>query len=1258
MVLGVLVRSIKSQLLAVLCCLTGNLISNPVSAEYTAVKTQSELLEYSIPQLPLGDALREYAKQSDLGIIFPPNLVEKLESTALIGVFSERESLKLILSKTPLDFVFINDHTVVIRPLPSSAARLANSKSTLNAADIGTVSDVTPADGTDKLPVLKEILRGRVINAYSGRPLTGVSVDAPDIGVQTTSDTRGLITLENVPIGDIRLILRYSDQQEEEHFISLDESANSIIEIKFGYTAIEEIVVTGQRGSIINSIQAKRNSEAISDILSADQADRFPDQNIAEALARIPGVSFQRQNDTGDGQFISIRGLDAGLNTVLFDGLRAGSADGGGGRRTPLDIITGDNISSIKISKSLLPEDPSEGVGGIVDIRSNGPLERSDGLSLSVEGRQNSFDPSTGYRVSGRWNKKFSDRFGINLSVSYRERFFNNINIDPTTDPSLVAPLLLTGQDGTNAVFLDVDDLVLVPAGIIPNDAFTLSQINYTFADIARENLNINGAIDWKVSDTTTITFGGRFSREDQVTTESQLEFDTDVTDGFFVPGQASLIEADALLGTLFPGGIQGLSASEIQAGLSGVTAFLDDQEATFEGELEDEIETQARIFLHGETSLENWDFTYVAAYTRAYEDNPVLSIDFTQELSDLPLVPDGSDETENALGFAPFNFSSINFPAPNPQDIAVFQQLLNPFCTLQDGASCGQIVDFDEELEDSIENERFAVRFDATRYLNSDIFEYVKFGVQWERSDVTDVLIDLANDENELGLSGAFNPNNGGAGTVNDFGGIFQGDVASFDDIGNPFAAIGFNGIPLANRAALDALRQTFRASFTGAGQNPDIFQTLEAEESFYSAYLQTKATVGKLDIIAGARVEYYDANFLAPFKANFDVEVDENIGNGQQIAQSDSTQIARSADNFEILPRLALNYNISNNTKLRFGFSTALVRPEFSSLAADVESDINLELADGVAFADATIDDVQDFSIELFTGNPNLQNSYAYNFDLSFEHYFNDENAVSVAVFYKTIDNFIFQSPGIDRGVFESLIAGQPADVETILASTPLTTDGEAFLSQLDGLDALLAIADESDININQPQNGGTADVYGVELGLFHTFSYLPGFLTNFGFIGNLTLQDTDIEINLGTQGPDDALVVIGDAQEGAQSIQSFRFFNSPNFIGNAALYYDGGNFEGTLAYRFSGSQFEAVENTGLSQFQRGRGFLDLDLEYRLPDSLGFGRTRLYFSVNDLTDGGQRFSVSETIGSPSGINNLSTFNGRTFIFGARTRF
>ena len=94
------------------------------------------------------------------------------------------------------------------------------------------------------------------------------------------------------------------------------------------------ILVTGRLLDAELSIEAKRDADQIVDVLSADQASQLPDQNVAESLSRIAGVSMIRNNESGDGEYISIRGLDSALSNIQFDGVNTGQV-GGARRYTP-----------------------------------------------------------------------------------------------------------------------------------------------------------------------------------------------------------------------------------------------------------------------------------------------------------------------------------------------------------------------------------------------------------------------------------------------------------------------------------------------------------------------------------------------------------------------------------------------------------------------------------------------------------------------------------------------------------------------------------------------------------------------------------------------------------------------------------------------------------------------------------------------------------------------------------------------------------
>ena len=58
--------------------------------------------------------------------------------------------------------------------------------------------------------------------------------------------------------------------------------------------ASNEIVVTGFRQSLQAALNVKRDSVAAVDAIVAEDIAKFPDQNLAESLQRIPGISIQQ----------------------------------------------------------------------------------------------------------------------------------------------------------------------------------------------------------------------------------------------------------------------------------------------------------------------------------------------------------------------------------------------------------------------------------------------------------------------------------------------------------------------------------------------------------------------------------------------------------------------------------------------------------------------------------------------------------------------------------------------------------------------------------------------------------------------------------------------------------------------------------------------------------------------------------------------------------------------------------------------------
>ena len=65
-------------------------------------------------------------------------------------------------------------------------------------------------------------------------------------------------------------------------------------------TDLDQVTVTGYRYSIEQSLEQKRNANAVVEVITAEDVSKFPDKNVADALQRVPGVIITR--DGGEGK--------------------------------------------------------------------------------------------------------------------------------------------------------------------------------------------------------------------------------------------------------------------------------------------------------------------------------------------------------------------------------------------------------------------------------------------------------------------------------------------------------------------------------------------------------------------------------------------------------------------------------------------------------------------------------------------------------------------------------------------------------------------------------------------------------------------------------------------------------------------------------------------------------------------------------------------------------------------------------------------
>jgi TonB-dependent receptor len=186
----------------------------------------------------------------------------------------------------------------------------------------------------------------------------------------------------------------------------------------------EVIVVTGYAASLRRAIAHKRNLDVISDGISAEDIGKFPEQNIAESLQRVTGVQITR--DLGEGQFLSVRGLDPKFTDTLYNGRQLPS--GSGTRAFDFQVLTANFASQIDVYKSPSADMPESGLAATVNIQSTDPLSiKQRRFAVTAEGVYDQQARGIRPHVSALYmDKFFDDRLGWSVSVDVNQRNLND----------------------------------------------------------------------------------------------------------------------------------------------------------------------------------------------------------------------------------------------------------------------------------------------------------------------------------------------------------------------------------------------------------------------------------------------------------------------------------------------------------------------------------------------------------------------------------------------------------------------------------------------------------------------------------------------------------------------------------------------------------------------------------------------------------------------------------------------------------------
>ncbi|MCL9998098.1 MAG: TonB-dependent receptor [Erythrobacter sp.] len=182
-----------------------------------------------------------------------------------------------------------------------------------------------------------------------------------------------------------------------------------------------EIIVTGSiRGSLENATETKRQAVNLVDVATADSVGRFPDENVAAALARLPGVAVQL--DQGQARYIQVRGAPNRWTSVSIDGLpQTGTDEGGGERAFRFDAVPAVLLQQLVVNKTLTPDITAEAITALVDLQTFSPIDDGKaGFGITGDAGYGLMSLGEGQQRSGSLRVSWTnDRVGFALGGSH-----------------------------------------------------------------------------------------------------------------------------------------------------------------------------------------------------------------------------------------------------------------------------------------------------------------------------------------------------------------------------------------------------------------------------------------------------------------------------------------------------------------------------------------------------------------------------------------------------------------------------------------------------------------------------------------------------------------------------------------------------------------------------------------------------------------------------------------------------------------------
>ncbi len=291
---------------------------------------------------------------------------------------------------------------------------------------------------------------------------------------------------------------------------------------------VEEVVVTGFRRSLDQALNVKRQSVSAVDVIVAEDIAKFPDQNLAESLQRIPGISIVR--DGGEGRAITVRGLGSQFTRVRVNGMEAiaTTADGASANRErgfDFNVFASELFNSLVVHKTAEASLDEGSLGAVVDLNTGNPIGGKDGLTLalSAQGQYNDLSKDLGPRLAGLIGYRApSGVWAASMSAAYSKQE----QVESTNNTVRWAQARFNSVAGTNCFTTQNSGGTYVPSASCNQVALAFHPRIPRYGEVnhERERLGLTGSFQYQPTDRTKLSVDGLYSKYNAVRNEKWAE--------------------------------------------------------------------------------------------------------------------------------------------------------------------------------------------------------------------------------------------------------------------------------------------------------------------------------------------------------------------------------------------------------------------------------------------------------------------------------------------------------------------------------------------------------------------------------------------------------------------------------------------------------------------------------------------------------------------------------------------------------------